>query len=171
MSTPASRQAYAVGVEELNERFPHEETLRLQEYSLPNDDPVTNEEAEQESEDVRENVIELDNRLGVIQDNVAFQSNKGVLIGERTEDVPEIYHYRADNRDLQKGFKNIPSNNHYYGIPVVLAPAGQQGRPMGVDWGRRSDELVGFRGTFDLYEKNYGSVVPVVKRQLHPFTA
>lgn len=171
MSTPASRIALQKGYDELDEKFPEPETLRLQEYTNEQNNPITAEEAEQEIDDVRENVIDEETRFGVLEDRNAYKSNPGVLTGERTEDVPEIYHYKADNRDLLRGFQTIPANPTFYGIPTLLAPPAQQNRPLGRDWGRRSDETKGFAGTFDLFEKNFASVVPVIQHIPNPYTA
>jgi hypothetical protein len=171
MSSAESRRAVEKGYEELEEAFPQPETLRLQEYSQAQSNPITAEEVELEDDQVRPDIESIEERNAVEEDDEAYKSNPGVLMGERTQDIPEIYHYKPDNRGLQRGFRDIPENRIFVGIPGLLAPPGQQGRSMGVDWGRTNDEMRGVAGTLALYQRNYEKVNPVVGQLKQPFTA
>lgn len=171
MSTPASRLAIAKGVDELNERFAEPETLRLQEVSVKQDNPPTAEDQE-DQEEITEPVREsLFLRKARLDDTDAFDANPGVLIGERFQDIPEIYHYKPDNRNLLGGFHPQYQPDIYAGIPGLLADPAQQNRSMGVDWGRTSDEMAGMNGSLHLYRKNYDVVIPKIPRVPNPFTA
>jgi len=171
MSSAESRRAVAVGRERLEREFPDPETLRLQEYSQAQSDPITAEEVEEEDAVVETTLEDLDRRYAVLEDRNAYKSNPGVLMADRIQDVPEIYDFKPDNRDLEKGFRAIPENKIYYGVPGLLPAPAQQNRSMGVDWGRTSDEMRGNAGTLALYRKNYASINPVVDREHKPFTA
>jgi len=171
MSSAASRRAVAKGYEELDARFPEPETLRLQEYSQAESNPITAEEVEREDDQVRPEIESIEKRDAILEDRDAYIANPAVLMGERTQDIPEIYHYKPDNRDLLKGFRNIPTNEIFVGIPELLAPPAQQGRSMGEDWGRTSDEMRGMAGTLALYKQNYAKINPVVGQLRKPFTA
>lgn len=171
MSSAESRRAVAVGREKLEAEFPDPETLRLQEYSQAQSDPVTAEEIEEEEKVVQSSIDDLDKRHAVLEDRNAYKSNPGVLMADRIQDIPEIYDYTPDNRDLQKGFKATPNNEIFYGIPGLLPAPAQQNRSLGVDWGRTTDEYKGYAGSLDLYRRNYASINPVVDREHKPFTA
>lgn len=171
MSSAESRRATAVGREKLEEAFPAPETLRLQEYSQAQSNPITAEEIEEEDDVVQPAIDDLNRRYAVLEDRNAYKSNPGVLMADRIQDNPQIYNFKPDNRDLLKGFKAIPENKIFYGVPGLLPAPAQQDRSMGVDWGRTDDEMRGMTGTLALYRKNYASINPVVDREHKPFSA